>query len=132
MSSPITYNLNFSHLPQSAPPNPHTAKYIPHSLAPFFTPSRTTHPGYSIEGGERHNRKVVYLIAVVGPGCPLEDAALLVEGKVLDVDVAAAAKDPVAQPHHLACVAHDHVRVDHRRAVLRVCAARGQKKRKRR
>ena len=72
--------------------------------------------------GELKRKLATHLVAVVGPGGPLEQAALLVEGEVLHVDVAAAAEDAVAQPDHLARVAHDHVRVDHRRAVLRICA----------
>jgi hypothetical protein len=63
------------------------------------------------------------LVAVVGPRGPLHAATLDVEGEVLDVDVARAPVDSVAQPHHLAGARHDDIRVDDCVAVLRVGAA---------
>ena len=63
------------------------------------------------------------LVAVVGPRGPLHAATLDVEGEVLDVDVARAPVDSVAQPHHLAGARHDDIRVDDCVAVLRVSAA---------
>lgn len=62
-----------------------------------------------------------YLVSVVRPGGPFEGASLLVEGKVLYVYIATAAEDTVAQPNDLARVTDDHVRIDDRRAVLRIC-----------
>jgi hypothetical protein len=63
------------------------------------------------------------LVAVVGPRSPLHAATLDVEGEVLDVDVARASVDTVAEPHHLAGARHDDIRVDDCVAVLRVGAA---------
>lgn len=58
------------------------------------------------------------MISIVRPGGPFQHAPLLVEREELDVDVAAAAKYPMAQPHHFPRVTHYHVRVYDRRAVL--------------
>lgn len=62
------------------------------------------------------------MISIVRPGGPFQHAPLLVEREELDVDVAAAAKYPMAQPHHFPRVTHYHVRIDDCRAVLRIGA----------
>lgn len=72
--------------------------------------------GFSSEYKGRENWS--YLISIVRPGGPFQHAPLLVEREELDVDVAAAAKYPMAQPHHFPRVTHYHVRVYDRRAVL--------------
>lgn len=55
-----------------------------------------------------------YLEPVVRPGGPLEGTSLLIKGKVFYVYIAAAAKDTVTQPDHLARVTDDHVCIDDR------------------
>lgn len=72
--------------------------------------------------------KLSDLVAVVSPRGPLHAATLDVEGEVLDVDVARAPVNAVAEPHDLAGARHDDIRVDDCVAVLRVGAATKQSK----
>jgi len=55
-----------------------------------------------------------YLVAIVRPGGPFKGTSLLIKGKELYIYVAAAAKNTVAQPDHLARVTDDHVCIDDR------------------
>jgi len=65
---------------------------------------------------------LTYLIAVVRPRRPLHITGLDVEREKFDVDVARRAVDTVTQPHDFPRVRHDHVRVNHGGAVLRIRA----------
>lgn len=63
-----------------------------------------------------------HLKPIVSPRSPLHGAELHVKWELLHVDVAHGHVDAVAEPRHLPSVAHDDVRVDHRRPVVRVSA----------
>lgn len=70
---------------------------------------------------EWRNKIDTYLITIVRPGGPFEGASLLVKGEEFYIYVATATEDTVAQPDDFARVTDDHICIDDRRTVLRIC-----------